>query len=148
MFRLLQEQPLLGRDFDTLDDRPGAAPVAVLTAGVWRSRYGADASIVGRVIRVNGTPTTVIGVMREPLRFPNVADIWCPLSAMPGAATERRAARILSVAARLADGASLAGVRTSLVHAVRGAHAALSGRERRHHADRAADQRSLQRPAH
>ncbi len=114
LFRVLAEQPMIGRDFDDRDDVPGAEAVAILTARIWRTRYGADPSIVGRVIRVNGTPTAVIGVMREPLRFPNVADVWCPLTAMQGLAGDRRAGRTLNVAARLADGASLAGVRASL----------------------------------
>jgi len=114
LFRVLAEQPLIGRDFDASDDVQGAVPVAILTTAIWRARYGADSSIVGRVIRVNGTPTTVIGVMREPLRFPNVADVWCPLTAMPGLVGDRRAARALGVVARLADAASVTGVRASL----------------------------------
>jgi hypothetical protein len=47
---------MMGRDFEPSDDRPGAAPVVILTAGVWQGRYGADPSIVGRSIRINGVP--------------------------------------------------------------------------------------------
>jgi putative ABC transport system permease protein len=113
-FQLLGERPLLGRDFEPRDDRSGAPPVAILTAGVWKSRYAGDASIVGRPVRINGTPTTVVGVMREPLRFPSVTDVWLPLAAMPGISTERRAARALSVVMRMTDDATLPGVRAAL----------------------------------
>jgi putative ABC transport system permease protein len=110
-FRMLREPAQLGRDFEAADDRPGAPPVAILAAGMWRSRYAADPAVIGRSVRVNGTPTTIVGVMREPFRFPSVTDVWLPLSSMPGITTERRAARALSVAARLDDAATLAGVR-------------------------------------
>jgi putative ABC transport system permease protein len=114
LFQLLGERPLRGRDFEPSDDRSGAAPVAILTAGVWKTRYGGDASIVGRSVRINGTPTTVVGVMREPFRFPSVTDLWLPLSAMPGVSTERRAARALNVVTRMTDDATLPGIRAAL----------------------------------
>ncbi|OLE81739.1 MAG: hypothetical protein AUG74_00630, partial [Bacteroidetes bacterium 13_1_20CM_4_60_6] len=116
-FRMLGERPLVGRDFEPADDRPGAPPAAILTAGVWRSRYGADPSVVGRSVRVNGAPATIVGVMREPFRFPNVTDIWLPLAAMPGIATERRLARALNVVARMDDETTLGAVRASLAAA-------------------------------
>jgi putative ABC transport system permease protein len=65
-FHLLGEPPALGRDFTAADDRPGAAPVVILAHGVWNRRYAGDPSIVGRAIRVNGKPATVVGVMRDP----------------------------------------------------------------------------------
>jgi len=114
MFELLQERPLVGRDFESGDDRVGATPVAILTAGVWRSRYGGDRSLVGRAVRINGTPTTIVGIMRDRFRFPNVTDVWLPLSAMPGITTERRLARSLSVIARMSGRGTLTEIRTAL----------------------------------
>ena len=114
MFQMLRERPQLGRDFTPSDDRPGATPVAILAAGMWRSRYASDPSVVGRVIRINGTPTAIVGVMREPFRFPSVTDVWLPLSAMPGISTEQRATRALNVVMRMRDDASLASVRSAL----------------------------------
>src|SRR5439155_3731935 len=114
MFQMLRERPQLGRDFTPADDRPGATPVAILANGMWRSRYAGDPSAIGRVVRINGTPTTIVGVMREPFRFPNVADIWLPLSTMPGISTDRRTARALNVVARMKDDASLVSVRAAL----------------------------------
>jgi putative ABC transport system permease protein len=62
-FRLLGVVPALGRTFSAEEDRPGAPPVAILTNGLWKRRFGADAGIVGRAIRLNAEPFTVIGVM-------------------------------------------------------------------------------------
>jgi putative ABC transport system permease protein len=114
LFDTLRERPQLGRGFDAADDRPGAAPVAVLSSGMWRARYAADPSVVGRLVRVNGTPTTIVGVMRAPFRFPNVTDVWLPLAAMPGILSERRAARALNVIARTRDEAALPALRSAL----------------------------------
>src|SRR5205085_3884947 len=61
-FKLLGERPILGRDFLPDDDKPNANPVVMLSEGVWQSRYGRDPSIVGRVVRINDIPTTVVGV--------------------------------------------------------------------------------------
>lgn len=75
-FSVLRVHPVIGRDFRTDDDRLGADPVAILTYAVWRDRYALDRTIVGRQIRVNGMPTTVIGVMAEGFRFPLSTDMW------------------------------------------------------------------------
>lgn len=117
VFDVLRERPQLGRGFQPSDDQPGAPPVVVLTAMYWASRYNSDPSIVGRPIRVNGRPATIIGVMKAPLRFPTVTDVWLPLSVMPGVPASSRPARLLSVIGRLADDGSLAAVRTSLASA-------------------------------
>lgn len=117
LLQVLGERPRLGRVFETADDRPGAPPVAVLTAGVWQSRYGGNPDIVGRIVSINGTPTTIVGVTRGGFRFPGIADVWLPLSAMAGVTTERRTARVLSVAGRLHEGAASASVTAELATA-------------------------------
>ena len=61
-FRLLGIEPTLGRDFRPEDDRPGAPAVVMLGYDIWTSRYAADPGVVGRVVNVNATPATVIGV--------------------------------------------------------------------------------------
>jgi predicted permease len=88
-FTLLGESPIRGRDFLPGDDAPGANPVVMLGEGMWKSRYGADPSVVGRVIRINNVPATVVGVMGERMQFPD-ADLWMPLSQLPGLATRKR----------------------------------------------------------
>lgn len=113
-FQLLEEQPQLGRILQPQDDRRGAPAVVVLGYRVWKSRYDSDPAIVGRPIRVNGAPAVVVGVMREGFRFPLLEDIWQPLAAMAGLATDRREARTLRVFGRLADGVSIGGARAEI----------------------------------
>jgi predicted permease len=79
-FDVVRVSPLMGRTFVEGDDRPGAPPVVVLGYPVWRNRFGGDPDIVGKVIRVNGRPSTVVGVMPEGFKFPISQDIWLPLT--------------------------------------------------------------------
>ena len=106
-FRLIGQQPLLGRDFRPEDDRPGAAAVVILGNGVWKNRYGSDPAVVGRTIRVNDVPSTVIGVMPEGFKFPINADLWLPLVQMPRLTEQKRDARNLEAFGRLADRVTL-----------------------------------------
>ncbi|HYW33361.1 MAG TPA: FtsX-like permease family protein [Gemmatimonas sp.] len=68
LFPLLGVAPMLGRVFGPDESGPGRAPHAVLTHGLWAS-LGADSSLVGRSIRLEGQPFTVIGVMPPSFRF-------------------------------------------------------------------------------
>ncbi|MBW8865753.1 MAG: ABC transporter permease, partial [Acidobacteria bacterium] len=113
-FAMVGERPILGRDFRREDDRPGAAPVAIVNASIWKNRYGGDAAIVGRSIDVNGVATTIVGVMRDGFRFPLVHDVWQPLASMPGITSGARDARTLRVAARLAHGRTMAAARQEM----------------------------------
>ena len=126
-FLLLEEQPQLGRVLQPQDDRRGAPAVVVLGYRVWKGRYDSDPAVVGRSIRVNGVPSVVVGVMREGFRFPLLEDLWQPLAAMPGLATERRDARTLRVFGRLADGVSIGSARAEI--------AAVAQRLAREHSD-------------
>jgi predicted permease len=114
-FPLLGQAPVVGRGFVPDDDRPGAPPVVLLGSGVWKSRYGSDAGIVGRTIRVNDIPSAVIGVMPEGFKFPQNADLWQPLSMMPSLQTQARNARGLELFGRLADGISPAEAEAELL---------------------------------
>jgi hypothetical protein len=69
LFSLLGLGPLLGRDFLPEEDRPGT-DVALLSWGLWQSRYGGDRSIVGRTVTLDRRPYTVIGVMPAGFEFP------------------------------------------------------------------------------
>jgi putative ABC transport system permease protein len=102
-FSVLKQQPLFGRDFAVGDERPGAELVVILGYGIWKNRYGADLSVLGKAIRVNGQPATVVGVMPEGVRFPDDSEIWAPF--IPTDAQKARNARALQVFGRLKDGA-------------------------------------------
>ena len=78
LFRMLGVAPAAGRDFSDDDAKPGAAATAMLAYSLWQSRYGGDPSIIGRTIRVDGNPTTVIGVMPEHFTYPRNEDLWVP----------------------------------------------------------------------
>src|SRR6185503_6162679 len=83
---------------------PGGPRVVLLSHGVWQRRYGADPSVIGRNITVNGNPHTVIGVMPPKFQFPEQAQLWIPQA--PIEHTSPRTARNLEVMARLKAGAS------------------------------------------
>jgi putative ABC transport system permease protein len=78
-FRLTGEQPFLGRDFAPADEVFGSAAVAMLNYGFWERRYAKDPSVIGRSVRMNGTSTTIIGVMPPGFTFPQTVDMWVPL---------------------------------------------------------------------
>ena len=88
-FKLLGVAPALGRDFAHEEDRFGSQPVVLISGNVWQQRYGNDPAVIGRSIRLNGTPATIIGVMPEGMHFPNEADVWMPVGSLPAAMTDR-----------------------------------------------------------
>jgi predicted permease len=79
-FDVLGVQPFIGRGFTADDDRPGADGVMLLSYDTWHNRFGADPGIVGRVVRANAKPTTIVGVMPEGFGFPNNEELWIPLA--------------------------------------------------------------------
>ncbi len=82
-FRVVGQRPIMGRDFTASDEIPGAPPVAMLSYGFWERRFAQDPAIVGRTVRMNGLPTTIIGVMPRGFSFPQKQDLWVPLMRTP-----------------------------------------------------------------
>jgi putative ABC transport system permease protein len=78
-FAVPRVQPLLGRLFVEGDNQPGAPWVAILGYQTWRDRFNGDPDVVGEVLRVNGKPATIIGVMPEGFKYPSSSAIWVPL---------------------------------------------------------------------
>ena len=113
-FALLGERPILGRGFSPDDDRAGAPAVVIIGHRVWTDRYGSDPAILGRPVRANGQPATVIGVMPEGFNYPVDQQVWRPLAALPGMATPAAGQRLLRIVARLADGVSAEAARAEL----------------------------------
>jgi macrolide transport system ATP-binding/permease protein len=124
-FRVLGVEPRLGRGFRDDEDRvPGRDAVTVLAPDFWKQEFGGDPSVVGRVIRLNGTDFTVIGVAPE--TFPGMLifsrpDFYMPLAmARVFSANSRkhffvdRDDRVLTVRARLKPGTSLRHARNEL----------------------------------
>ena len=113
-FSLVGHRPEMGRDFTAADDRSGAPPVVVISGTLWRVRYGADPAIVGRTVRVNGIPSTIVGVMPQDVGFPYRAEIWVPLAALPDTERTSRATRILDGFGRLRGDATIEQATTEL----------------------------------
>ena len=65
LFDVVGVQPALGRAFRPDDDRPGAERVVILQHALWLTKFGADPSVLGRQVMLNGLPAVVIGVMPE-----------------------------------------------------------------------------------
>ena len=106
LFSLVGQQPLMGRDLAPADDRPGAPPVALIGFTLWQTRYGGDPQMLGRVIRVNAQPYTVVGVMPAGMEFPGNTELWTPAVETPE--LRPRNMRYLAVVGRLRPGVSLA----------------------------------------
>ena len=108
LFRVLGVAPALGRAFTARDAEPGRDRVVILGHDVWTARFGSDRSIVGRDIRLNGAPFTVIGVMPAGFELPIVAaQVYLPVAWTPEQRRERRIANYL-VVGRLNDQVTLA----------------------------------------
>jgi len=69
-FPTLGIQPILGHNFSDDDDQLGAAPVALLSEGLWKSRFGGSRDILGRNIMLDGKDYTVVGIIPSRFRFP------------------------------------------------------------------------------
>jgi putative ABC transport system permease protein len=116
-FSALGVTPALGRDFAPGEDLPsGQGPVvAMISYSFWRSDFGGDRSVIGRSIRLDGRPATIVGVLPRDfeLRPAGVLPVWVPLHLNPTEQTNR-ATRWLSVIGRLAPGVSLQQARAEM----------------------------------
>ena len=65
------------------DAQPGAAPVLMIGYAVWQERYAGSPSVIGRQVRINEKPATIIGVMPKGFMFPTTVDLWMPLAPTP-----------------------------------------------------------------
>jgi predicted permease len=112
-FGVLRQQPLHGRDFTAQDEQRGAEAVVILGYDLWRNRYSSDPGVLGRTLRLNGEPATIVGVMPPDMQFPSSAQLWAPVRPTPNQ-EQQRTARFLAVFGRLGPGASRASADTEL----------------------------------
>ena len=103
-FDALGIPPAVGRGFTAAEHRT-AAPVVVISDGLWRRRFGADPRIVGRTLSVEGETATIVGVAAPGFEFLEPAELWAPLERNPFSHS-RGYVRMLSVAGRLRRGVS------------------------------------------
>jgi predicted permease len=121
-FDVTQVNAHIGRTLLPDDGKPGAPSVIVLGYDIWLNRYNGDPAILGQTIRVNGEPTTVVGVMPAGFEFPVHQNVWLPLQIdltkfergggytvqafgrlNPGVTLDRARAEFASIAAALAE---------------------------------------------
>ncbi len=108
-FRVLGVEPFLGRGFRPEEETLGKDHEVVLAYGLWAARYGADASLVGRTIRMDGEAYTVVGVMPPDFQFQfwsGPRQVWVPAGFTAG--DQRRNSNSFVAIARLAPGVTLA----------------------------------------
>ena len=111
---MLRVEPALGRVFAAADDREGAPGTVLLSQGLWQSRFGGDAGVLGRRVMLDGRTHVVIGVMPRGFHFPHrgVA-LWTPLM-FRADAFEDRDDNYLELVARLRPGVSLQAARAEM----------------------------------
>jgi predicted permease len=78
-FRIASVPPLLGRPLLEADEQPGAPTVVVLGYSLWQQRFGGQADVIGRTVRLGRTTTTVVGVMPQGFAFPVNHRLWVAL---------------------------------------------------------------------
>ena len=99
--------PMLGRTFSAMDDSPGGAGVVVLGHRLWMSHFAGDRGAIGRVVSIDGTPHTIIGVMPASFDVKHGSDdLWVPL-AMSSEQATKYGEHYLEVFARLRPDATL-----------------------------------------
>ena len=79
-FETMGVVPLQGRAFSAANGHAGGERVVIVAHGLWMRRFGADASIIGRRIVLDGVPHEVIGVMPASFKHPDDAELWMPLA--------------------------------------------------------------------
>ncbi len=116
LFSTLQSGPLLGRVFTEDDAQPDAPATVVLSHALWQQRFGSDPAMVGRAIRLDDRPATVIGVMPQDFYYPSPqAQAWVPFAFTPAERSDKERGREFSqMIARLKPGVALATVQRDL----------------------------------
>jgi putative ABC transport system permease protein len=83
-FRVIGIAPALGRSLSDDDDRPSAAPAAIITDGFWKTALGGDASVLGRSITLDGTPYAIVGVMPVGFEYLRPYDVFVSMGPIAG----------------------------------------------------------------
>lgn len=108
---VLHLQPLIGRNFSFDEDSPGGGRVVLLGYDFWRDAFQSDRTILGRVIKLDELPYTIIGVLPREAVFPRRTAVWIPLAADPNI----NSGYYLSAIGRLRAGISTAQARADLL---------------------------------
>ena len=77
-FDLLRARPLAGRFFEQGEDQNGAQNVAIIGEALWKRDFGGSPSVIGKTVRINAAPVTIVGVVANAQRYPASAELWVP----------------------------------------------------------------------
>jgi predicted permease len=116
-FRVMRARPLLGRDFNSDEDKFGAPSVAAISYAFWQSQFGGDAEIVDRTITLNNLPFKVVGIMPPEFQHQGPPAVWVLTEqyAAPGSGWFRRDDRVVgNVIARLKSGVTVEQARADM----------------------------------
>jgi predicted permease len=106
-FGVVGAVPQIGRLIEPRDDRLNAAPVAVISDGLWRRRYGGDRAVLGRTLTYDGNLFTIVGVAPEGFDYPRTVELWAAVLPTFPAARNDTASGSLDVVARLRPDATM-----------------------------------------
>ena len=114
-FKVLGENPMMGRFFSTDEDRLGASPVIVLGEGFWKRKFGGSPDVLGKTILLNGTDYTVIGVVRDNFKIFTDGQVYVPIGQWNDPTfRDRTIAMGMDVVARLRPGVTVEQARADM----------------------------------
>lgn len=113
LFPLLGIHPVAGRTFTPEEDKPGSAPVVLITHRFWQSHYGSDPSVVGRTLMLDGIGYTLVGVLPAQFQLTPTTDLWMPVSRY-GDDLNSHVHHEFNILARLKPGVSIAQAQAEL----------------------------------
>ena len=112
----LAVQPILGRNFTTEEDRPNGPPAALISYGLWKSRFAGNPNVIGSTIPLDKEPTTIVGVLKPDFEFPTLApvDVLVPNRLDLAAQQRPKTGAVLRVYARMKPGVNVEQARSAL----------------------------------
>lgn len=121
LFDVFRVPPMLGRAFTAAETEPGSERVLVLSSRLWTTRFGADESVIGSDIDLDGERFTIVGVMPERFAFPDRSvDAWMPFAFTPEQTSDsERGNEFSGSVGRLRAGATVEGLTAELEAIVR-----------------------------
>ncbi len=115
LFPLLGVEPVRGRVFSQSEDQVGNNSIAILSYGLWQSHFGADPEVIGKVVRLDDMPFSIVGVMPPRFEFPynggtfaRTPELWVPLALTDQEKKIRASDLQYGVIGRLKPGVSIA----------------------------------------
>ena len=112
-FEALSVRPALGRTFVRDDETFGRHHVVIISDALWKRRFDADRSVIGRAIILDGEPHQIVGIMPPRFAFPDGSQIWAPVAFDPKTPPSRTA-RYVTPIGRIRGGGTLEGVQSEL----------------------------------